>query len=301
MSRYSSSRLLTPPKEEEEVYPYRPVWRSIVIEVSLLLTITMVIFAGRSIFGVTIPSRLQSVLNVGLALVPVLMWLLFSLSRERTVPEPRRQLVSVLIISALVASAISLPVIGFFDTDSWLSHLETIDRLIGFTVTTGIVHELTKYLVIRYMVPSEYFRVRLDTVAYGAASAVGYVTAMNLQLVAGGNFEISTLQLNIFANTVMQISGGMILAFGMAETAFSRRALLAMPASLLAAAVIHGLGKTAVSAVSNAGFTLGIAATRPLFSIVAAALIIYITLFIIIFLFTSRERQELQAVASREV
>src|SRR5688572_5828122 len=36
-------RLLTPP-EEEEIYPYRRVWRSLIVETSLLFALTAVLF-----------------------------------------------------------------------------------------------------------------------------------------------------------------------------------------------------------------------------------------------------------------
>ena len=44
MTRYNNPRLLTPPREEEEVYPYRRVWLSIVIEIGVMLGITVALY-----------------------------------------------------------------------------------------------------------------------------------------------------------------------------------------------------------------------------------------------------------------
>lgn len=301
LSRYNSSRLLTPPKEEEEVYPYRPVWRSIILELSFLFVATSLLVISDSILGLSIPPRLQPIANIAFVFMPTLLWYFFSYLRERIVPEPRLQLMTVFLFSALIASAVGLPAVNFLKEGMWLSHLETIDRLIGLTVTVGVAYELIKYLVIRYTTVPGNFRIRLDVISYSAASAVGFVTVINLQLLSVSSIELSTLALQVFGNTVMQVGGGMIVAFGIAETHFSPRTLFVMPISLLIGAAIHGLGTTAIASLSNAGFALGFAAPRPLFGLIAASILIYGVLFTMIFLFSSRERQEREAVASREV
>jgi hypothetical protein len=89
MTRFDS-RLITPPREEEEVYPYRRAWRSIALEGIILFGVITALYAATNFFSLQIPSSFNRQINIILALLPALLWLIFSWIPERFVPQPRQ-------------------------------------------------------------------------------------------------------------------------------------------------------------------------------------------------------------------
>lgn len=300
MSRYSNPRLLTPPREEEEVYPYRRVWPSLVFEVGLLFGVTFGVFFLWNFLGIRVGGQLRQLLSLGLILLPAVLWVVFSRWQEGRVPEPRRRLAAVFVISALVANAIGIPIINFLAPDRWLAFGETIGRLIGYTVTVGVVHETLKYLILRFTVWPDGIRTRLDAVAYMAAASAGYVTVLNLNLLTVGITAPDVIAGRVFANMTVHLAASVVVAYGMAEVRFNRRSLLLLPMTLVIGCIVHGLGVSARPNIVNAGFVLGIAATRPLFGFVFNLIIVVGVLSSMAFLFSTREREEYEATTNRE-
>ncbi len=299
MSRYTTSGLLTPPREEEEVYPYRPVWGSVIIEMSLLFGLSMASFVVGGILEP--PTAIGPIVNLLLALSPLILWGFFSYLREQSVPRPRTRLLAVSVISALVANAITIPILSYFQFEKWLSLLETVDHVIGYTLTIGIVFEFSKYVVLRLIIWPEHIRIRTDAIAYSLAAAIGYVTVINLHFIDQAEISFDLVAARVFANTVFQTAGSMLIAYGLAEGRFNRRSLFLVPSTLLLAALMHGLGVTARGGVVNANFTLGIAATRPLFGMMVVFVLIASVLAICIIIFAAAERREREAELSREI
>src|SRR5690606_22876577 len=159
---------------EEEVYPYRRVWRSVIVESLALLVLTLGLFALLGIAGVQLPEAARRPLNYVVAGMPLGLWLVFSLLQERAVPEPRRRLLGVVVVTALAANAVSLPLIEHvFQVERWLPLGNALNRIVGYTFTVGIVQEFTKYLVVRYLVWPNELRTRMDSIAYNLAAAIG--------------------------------------------------------------------------------------------------------------------------------
>ena len=300
MSRYNSPSLLTPPREDEEVYPYRRVWPSIFIEVGALFGFVTVLYIAVGILNIGVPGALQQPLNITIALAPLGLWLIFSRLPELRVPQPRSRLTAVLIISALTANAISLPLLSLIEPEAWLPLAGRIQRIIGYAMTVGVVQELSKYLVVWLLVWPLALRTRLDALAYFAASAIGYVTVANLHLVTGGA-PADVIALRVFSNTVVHLAASSVVAYGLAELRFRSQTFFVMPFSLLLACMVAGVGISFRTALVSSGFVLGIGGTRPLFGLIFPLALIIGVLAVVLFLFNTTERREREAVASREI
>lgn len=268
MTRYSAPRLLTPPREEEAVYPYRRVWPSLLLELGGLSAVTFGLYIMVGFLGINAPESLWRQVNIGLALLPAVLWLLFSRLRENSVEQPRRQLTSVLLVSALAANAVGIPLIDTLAPQRWLSLATALDRIIGYAVTIGVIQELVKYLVLRFIVWPDGFRVRSDVMAYSLTAAVGYTTILNLHAAFDGTPSPDVLAIRIFSNTTVHIVGSMIVAYGLTELRFNPKVYLNMPVSLLVAALFTGLAISFRAGLTNGGFVLGIGGARPLFGLV---------------------------------
>lgn len=299
-TRRYNPRLLTPPREEEEVYPYRRVWPSIALEMGLLFGAAVVSYAVFGIFGLTLPG-FQRVINGALALLPLALWMLFSYSRERRVPEPRIRLLMVLIISALSASAIGIPFIeDVLQASRWLSLSASFERILGYTFAVGFVQESIKYIVLRFTVWPQYLRTRLDTVAYGAASAIGYATVANLYFALDGTPSPDVVAARIFSITAIHIVGSAIVAYGLSELWFDPRSLLLLPFTLFLASLLTGITISMRASLVNARFFLGTGGTRDLLGLLFSLAFLVGPLIAAGFLFDTAERREEEAVASRE-
>ncbi len=302
--------LLLPPREEEEIYPYRRAWRSIAVESAILLSIMASLFLMFNILSIQLPESLRTPVNVGLVLTPVGLWLAFSWWPERFALQPRHHLLTVMIVSALAANAVGLPLINdFLQVDRWLPLSSAIVRIIGYTFTVGIVQEMLKYLVVRYTVWPEQFRIRLDGVAYGAASAIGYSTALNLHLILSNPSTPDVAANRIFSNLALHLVTSAVVGYGLAEVRFSQPSPFLMTLSIALAAFVAGVAIPIRAGLVNANLSLDVNATNPLLNTSASkplqglafSLALLITLSLALsLLFNSAEQREREA-ALREV
>lgn len=290
-------RLLTPPREEEEVYPYRRVWRSIGLEITLLFVVAVGLSVLVSIFGISLPAWLNRPGGVALALLPFGLWLLFSSLQEQRVPEPRSRLLTVAIISALVANAVGIPMVNdLIQTDRWLPLTSALNRILGYAFTVGILQETLKFLVVRYVVWPDLLRTRLDSTAYCAASAIGYSLMINLHYVFDGVPPPANVASQVFTNTVLHLVTSMVVSYGLAELRFSKPTVLLLPVTLSLAAFITGVAIPIRAGLINASLGLNLTLARPLFGLgFSVALFVGITL-TVIFLFENAERRAQEAV-----
>lgn len=294
-------RLLTPPDEKEEIYPYRRVWWSVAVESGILFGVTILLYAATRFLGFTLPRLILLPLNIGLALLPALLWLIFSLSRERAALEPRRRLFAVAVITALAANAIAIPFVEeVLQPARWLSLESAANRILGYTFTIGIVQEVVKYVVIRFLAWDDEFRARLDSVAYGLASAVGYATVQNLAFVLSNQVTPDIAAIQVVSNVALNFIGSLIVAYGLAEVRFDNPNPFLLTGMIALAALINGAVIPLRAGLINAGFALEGSTPNLLFGLALSAAVLIAFSVIVSFLFNAAERRAREA-AAREV
>jgi hypothetical protein len=295
VTRYTDAKFLVPPREEESVYPYRRVWRSLIIETGSLFAITVAFFVLFGMLGIRIPRGLWQGVNVGLALLPALLWFVFSWMREKAAPQPRQQLLSIVIITGLTTNAISIPLINWLSPDNWLALEGLFSRIFGYTFSIGIVQVGTLYFVVRFLTWPHAYRIRNDAIAYCLSAAVGYITVWNLHYVSTEGIAPDIAALRIFSTTTLIILAAMLLAYGFAELRFTPKIFPILSIMILFAAVLIGFGISFRSGLVGGGFTLGIGGTRPLFGLGFSAGLLFAGLMGILFLFNVAERSDRDA------
>lgn len=265
-TNYGSANLITPPREEEEIYPYRRAWESVVTEMGVLLVIISLLFIGALFLGIRVPATLAAPVNYALALLPAALWGIFSFVREYSVPEPRERLLLVFIVSALVANAVGIPLVeDLLRPEEWLTSQSTVNRILGYAFTVGIVQELLKYIVIRYAAWPSWFRIRSDGVAYAAAAAIGYATISCLHFVStNSTAQVDAIALRVLAIVTMNLIPTLVIGHGLSQTLFDRANVFVLAATLSMAAILSGFIVAFRSGVINAPLDFTISATRPL-------------------------------------
>jgi RsiW-degrading membrane proteinase PrsW (M82 family) len=300
-----NSRLLTPPSEEEEIQLYRDPWRSVIREMAALTVLTVGVFVLVNYLGFQFPEQWLGIANAAAALFPVGLWLFFSLRPERRVPQPRQMLLLVFVISALVANAVAYPLIEqYLDADRWLSLASAIQRIVGYTFTTGIIQETLKYIVVRWLTWDEHLRLRADAFAYGAASAVAYATVFNLHFIGTGTPRLDVAVATVFSTVTANLVASAIVSYGLAESKLSNANMFVLPVSLGVSAVIIGLVLPLRAGLINAsisGENLAFTLPRPLFGIAFSVFLMIVGLAGTAFFYRTAElREQYAALASLE-
>jgi hypothetical protein len=302
VTTYNNPRLITPPREEEEIFPYRRAWRSIFIENSILIALMLLIFIAFNFLGASLVGTTLRLVNIFIALIPTLLWLVFSRVPENSVVEPRRRLLTVFTVTALVANAIGLPLLKtVFEPDAWLPLQSPVFRILGYMATLGILQEFLKYLVIRYIVWPSHYRVRLDAVAYGAASAVAYAMVVSLDYVLNNPFAApDVVVLRVFATLAVHMVGSIVVGFGLSETLFSHALSFFLPMMMILAAALSGLAVAMRASFMNAPLSITISSQREIFGL-GFSLIFYMAgMAVFFFLFNITERREQDKIIGQE-
>lgn len=294
MTAYNNPRLITPPKEEEEIYPYRRVWRSYVLEGAILTGITVILFVAGVFFGIQPPRSLYLPVNIVLALLPMGLWLVFSRWAESRVLEPRRNLLTVFVISLLVAQAVGVPLVeDFWQPERWLALESAVNRILGYIVTIGITQELLKYLVLRYTVGRSLYRIRTDSIAYSVAAALGYATILNLHFVfANQSAPPDVTILRVYAFTVIQLSASLVVSYGIAETMLGKPPVLLQPITVGIGAALSGIAIPLRAGLVNATLSLDGGATRPLLGLGFGLALWIVPAFMIAFLYRAADQRD---------
>jgi RsiW-degrading membrane proteinase PrsW (M82 family) len=198
---------------------------------------------GQRFLKATITDTQRGAIAVALAIMPISLWLVFSYWGERRAVQPRQHIGIVVLLSALVANAVGIPLVErFFTIDAWLSTASGSTRILGYTLTGGIVQEFLKYAVIRYSFWPQDFHTRSDGIAYATAAAVGYATALNLNYAFSTNADPAASALRIVEFTLPQIAISTIMGYFLAELKISRDAgIFWLPGGLLLASFLAGL------------------------------------------------------------
>lgn len=290
------ARLITPPKEEEEVYPYRRVWRSIVFVYGALLLLSFAFFVLVNFVGVTFPEQIRWPMSLGFALLPALFWGVSALLPERFVNKPRQDQLKVFVITALAANAIGVPFVDqVMRVEEWLPLAGAIDRIVGYTFAIGIVQEFLKYLALRYTVWPDQFRVRIDGLAYAEASAAGYALILNLHYVFNNVASPDVIIARIFATSALHLVTSAIMAYGLSETRFSRPLPILLPVTLFLAALVTGLSIPLRAGLVNANLEITISTVSPLLGLLFSTALLIGPLVVIAFLMNTASRRVVEA------
>ncbi len=301
MTAYQS-RFITPPTEQEEIYPYRRVWPSIIVENGALFGLVIILFAVTRF--VSIPARFHFPIGIVLCFVPIGLWLIFSYYRERSAIQPRQNLLLVAIISALAANAIGIPLVDdVLQVERWLSLQNAINRIVGYTFTLGLVQSMIVYLILRYLIWPDGFRSRFDAIAYGAAVATGYAFVTNLHFVFSTTSAPDIAAMTVFDNSVILQITGILVGYGLSEVRFSLRPMVLLLTSTVAlSALVSGIAIPIRAGLSNAGLSplVSISSTNPILGFFFSAVIFVVVSAGLAFLLNTAQRRDIEAAAEDE-
>lgn len=292
MSVYRSG-LLTPPREEEERSPFRPVWRSVIIEQYAMFAVVGGTFVLQAFLGLIPPAALTSPVNIALAVLPVLLWLVWSYLPERNAPQPRSGLILVFVLCALVRQAVGKPLIDdVLRVQDWLPLSSALTRIAGYSVTTGLVEVGICYLVVRAVIWPARVRSRYDFIAYAAAAALGYTLVPNIEFAVTGQPLAYVVALHTSVQVATLTMGMIVVGYGVAAVAIDGVSALAQPVLFGIGAAVVGASIPLFGGFLNASFSVGgTSLPRYLFAIMFVGAFLTVSILAMHFLYRFSERQ----------
>jgi len=218
-------------------------WYSGWVLVAALIGFILVVVGIDTFAEPTLEGGALIVTGIILALVPAAIWLVFFYLQDRVQPEPKRYVVGIFVLGALVAAAVGIPLVSdLFEVTEWLYHSPLV-HLVGGILVVGLTQEFLKYAAIRYTVyGSQEFDERIDGVIYGTAVGLGYGTMLNIHYVisnAGVDLSVGVIRMAVTALAQASFAG--VVGYFLAQDRFEGKPLWWMLSGLGLAAVLNGL------------------------------------------------------------
>lgn len=223
-----------------------------------------------------------------LAAAPAGIWLAVFYQQDRLEPEPKRYVLGVFALAAVLAGVIGQPLIAdFFRVDAW-ADLSLWTRAAANVLIVGMLQAFLMYAAVRYTVfHNEEFDEPTDGIIYGAAAGVGYATMINVSYIVGhGGVDLGVGALRVAVMALAYASFGGVLGYFLSQARFAARGPFWLPIGLLLTAMLNGLTTIALNEIARVGLQ-----AAPLRGMVLAAVVAGV-MFAALFVFMRRANYE---------
>ena len=149
----------------------------------------------------------------------------------------------------------------------------------------GLFKDLSNIWYCAILLWPDYFRVRLDSVAYGAAAGMGYASVLNMHFVFSDAPAPDVAAARIFANVALHVGTGMLIGYGLAELWIGNPTPFFSVYTLALSSLITGISIPVRAGLVNATLGFGISATRPLLGIIFSCNPVYDTRVYVVFFY----------------
>lgn len=262
------------------------VWRSGIVTIAILVTFAVVAAIAARVISPALEGTALIIAGVVLAVVPAALWLVFFYLQDLLEPEPKRYVIGVFLIGALLASAIGIPLVrNVFRVQDWIGYSWLV-TLLGSILVVGFVQEFLKYAAVRYSVyllPE--FDERMDGILYGTAAGLGYATMLNIHYVVdsgGVNLEIGVVRIVVTALAQASFAG--ISGYFLGRAKFEEEQVWWLPLGLTIAATLNGLFSVILGGVSRTSAMATGQAMAPWWSLIWATIVAAATLAVLLYL-----------------
>ncbi|RME53603.1 MAG: PrsW family intramembrane metalloprotease [Caldilineae bacterium] len=284
------------PDPEHVAYNRRGFWVAAIVELIGLLIFVGLFNLAFDRVGAGLDGLPLIILGLLMSVVPAALWLLFFYRMDRLEPEPKEKLFGVFLLGALVAAALTEPILeGFFAIDEWL-YTSLATQLVGGILLVGFLQEGTVYLVVRYGIyGNPEFDERVDGVIYAVCAGLGLATVLNFNYVlehGGVDLGIGSVRMVVTALAHASFAG--VLGYFLGQARFEKTPPLYLPAGLALAAVLNGVFFLLEERVTDAGLTV-----NPWNGLLLATVVAVVTLAAVFWL-VERANEETLRVAAQQ-
>jgi hypothetical protein len=292
--------LLAPEEEIEEVYPYRRVWRTSWQEITALTLIVAVLWVLSGLFEV-LPNTSAALPRVSIALLPFGLFLWYSYRAELRVPQPRRYLLSLVILGALAANGVAVPLEErLYEPDRWLPLVGFFARVLGYAFTVGFTAAFLHYLVMRFSIWPDRIRQRQDGVAYGLTIGLGFALVYNIRAALLPDVTLLATALRVTSYTFSYLAMGALIGFFMAELIMGRVPIFWLPFGLFFTALVSGFYYAFRAVAILGGLSLDGTGSSPIRGLPLAFGLVAVVFLITAFIIQNADTRAAHASGRRE-
>ncbi|NPV07103.1 MAG: PrsW family intramembrane metalloprotease [Anaerolineae bacterium] len=274
-------------------------WASLVGVVATAVFVAVVALLARSAQPSLQGSALL-VVSVLLALVPALIWMAVFYLQDVREPEPKRMVLGVFVLAALLARAVGIPLVeGVFQVRSWLT-AGVLYHILGAILIIGFTEQFLIYAAVRYSVyPTSEFDERVDGIIYGTAAGLGYASLVNVQFVVqSGGLDLTSGAIRVAVTALALASFGGLSGYFLGRCKFDDEPIWWMPAGLALAATLNGLFVYFLGEVSTTGITLQGGTHNPWPGLILGTVVAALTFAVLFYLIRRLARRAPQAVGA---
>ncbi len=220
------------------------LWQADFGSVLVLVLFVLILFGVDSWVKPTFTSLTLLTTGFVLALVPAIVWLAFFYRRDRLEPEPKKLVIQVFLLGALLANAIGVPLReDLFKVQDWLYISPPWSIILGSVLVVGFIQEFLKYAAVRYTVyHSEEFDEPTDGIIYATAAGLGFATVLNIAFVVNsGGVHLGYGSIRIVITALAHASFAGVTGYFLSKQKFSGRPVWWMPLGVTVAALLNGL------------------------------------------------------------
>ncbi len=251
------------------------VWRTQLIAIGALLALVVVAtlvstFAGQDLAGAPL-----FVIGLLVALIPAAVWLTLFYREDRVEPEPRRLVVGVFALGAVLAAAVGVPLLGdVLQLGRWVGTNLPV-QVFANILAVGLVPAVIIFAAVRTTVyGSSEFDEATDGVIYGTAAGLGYATVLNVGLIVdagGANLSFASIHVVLTALTVGGVGG--LIGFFMSGQKLRSKPVWWSAAGVATGAILIGSYVTIRTVVSTGTATILGVLAGPWVGLILAALL----------------------------
>jgi RsiW-degrading membrane proteinase PrsW (M82 family) len=234
------------------------LWWSTALAVMGLVLFVLVVELAVGPVQLTVSQGALVPVGIALALVPAALWLVVFYAQDRLEPEPKRRVLSTLLLAALLAQAVGIPVVrDLFRVQEWLGRSPVALQVLGAVLIVGVTQEYLKYAVVRYGIyRSLEFDERVDGIIYSAAAGLGYATLLNIHyVVSTGGAQLQVGVLRIVVTALAQASFSGLMGYFLGRAKFEDMGRLWLPGGLILTATLNGVVTHVLREVTVMGLT----------------------------------------------
>jgi protease PrsW len=271
---------------ESATHERRASWRAILALIAALAVFVGLVYALDALIKpVFTPSSLMAV-GIVLALIPASIWLIFFYQQDRLEPEPEGYVLGVFILGALLAAAVSTPLLNnVFRIGHWL-YTDTLTTILGSILVVGFTQEFLKFAAVRFSIfNSGEFDEPTDGIIYATAAGLGFATVLNIHfVVSNGGVDLGAGVIAMSVVALAQASFAGITGYFLGRAKFSKKPFWWMPLGVTLAAVANGLFNWLRGRITQGGISLSGSTANPWLGLILAAFVAVAILGILIWM-----------------
>ena len=249
----------------------RGIWLSTLVGILALLLFVGLVALILNLAQPTLSGTPLALVGIVLAVVPAVIWLGVFYRQDRLEAEPKRYVLSIFVLGAILAVGVGIPVLrDLFRVQDWLDSAGTLVNILGTILVVGFVQEYLKYAGVRFTIfGSPEFDERVDGIVYGAAMGLGFATMLNIQYVIGhGGVQLGVGVMRITITALAQASFAGVSGYFLGRAKFEDMPIWWLPAGVTLAATLNAIVTFLLQEVSMQGLQF-----TPAYGLVLAAVV----------------------------